>query len=79
MTISSIKLAKSIIHTNILSGEYIPKNGEHFRVSSDISQIYEKADLIVSHGGAGTLLQNLHNNKVIIAVANDSLQGNHQV
>jgi UDP-N-acetylglucosamine transferase subunit ALG13 len=35
--------------------------------------------LIITHGGAGTLLQTLHQGKLIIAVANDELQGNHQL
>lgn len=34
---------------------------------------------MISHGGAGTLLQNLVNGKLIIAVVNEELLGNHQL
>ena len=59
-------------------GEYIPKSSEFFRVSPQINQYYHDADLIITHGGAGTLLQNLLDGKIIIAVANNTLLHNHQ-
>ena len=73
-----IKLEKSSSIINI-SGQYIPKRGEYFRVSEKINEIYQRADLIISHGGAGTLLQNLYYGKIIVAVCNNTLQGNHQL
>ncbi|XP_023322724.1 UDP-N-acetylglucosamine transferase subunit ALG13 homolog isoform X2 [Eurytemora carolleeae] len=38
-----------------------------------------KADLIISHAGAGTCLEALELKKDLVAVVNDSLMGNHQV
>lgn len=56
--------------------------GEHFRLSQNIHTIYDDHNIIITHGGAGTLLYFLSNpdpSRKIIAVANDSLAGNHQV
>lgn len=43
-----------------------------------ISDFFASADTIISHCGAGTLLECLKLNKRIIAVVNDTLADNHQ-
>lgn len=62
------------------SGKYQPENGECFRLSPDIAQIYAEHYVVFCHGGAGTLLACLKDlpNKRIIAVANPTLADNHQ-
>ncbi len=59
-------------------GRYEPKNCKYFRFVSDMDQIYEKADLIVTHGGAGTVLELLEKNKKIIGISNPEKPGQHQ-
>ncbi|MDI6644160.1 MAG: PssE/Cps14G family polysaccharide biosynthesis glycosyltransferase [Methanobacteriaceae archaeon] len=50
--------------------DYNPKNVEWFKFLeyNDINNLYDKADLIVSHAGAGTLLDSLNYQKPIIVV-----------
>lgn len=59
-------------------GRYEPKNCKYFRFVPDINQYYEKADLIVTHGGAGTIFKLLGKNKKIIGISNPKKAGKHQ-
>jgi len=59
-------------------GRYKPKNCKYFRFAPDIDQYSEKADLIVSHGGAGTIFELLEKNKKIIGISNPEKPGQHQ-
>ena len=58
------------------SGKYVPKHTNCFRLSDQILKIYAQHDVIITHGGAGTLLACLYDpnpNKKTIAIANTSL------
>lgn len=46
--------------------------------SSDFEAIFNKSDLIITHCGAGTILNCLKSKKKFIVVPNNTLQGNHQ-
>jgi len=59
-------------------GRYEPKNCKYFRFALDMDQYYEKADLIVAHGGAGTIFELLGKNKKIIGISNPEKPGQHQ-
>ena len=39
----------------------------------------EQSDLIISHGGAGTILETLYMHKRLLVVVNDELMDNHQL
>lgn len=59
-------------------GRYEPKNCKYFRFVSEMNLYYEKADLIVTHGGAGTIFELLAKNKKIIGISNPEKPGEHQ-
>ncbi|MGL4337624.1 MAG: glycosyltransferase [Turicibacter sp.] len=48
-----------------------------FVSNEEIQDLYEKADLIVTHGGAGSMLQAIQNKKKIIAFPRLSKYGEH--
>jgi len=60
------------------SGTYRPKHLTCFRYTPNLSPYYTKADLIICHGGVGTVFELLRIGKRFIAVPNKTLQDNHQ-
>lgn len=62
------------------SGDYKPRNFSRvFRLTGKTEKYYKWADLIVSHGGAGTIYDILKSGKRAIAVPNKKLIEDHQV
>lgn len=59
--------------------EYEPVNAEWFKFKdiSGIKEYYEKADIIVAHAGAGTLLDSLSFEKSVVAVPRRKKYGEH--
>ena len=49
-----------------------------FQFQHSISRLIKESDLIITHGGSGTILECLHNRKPFIVVVNCSLMDNHQ-
>ena len=69
-------------------GEYIPKNYKKYenRIKIQISEILNNfeniiktSELIISHGGAGIILESLKNKRKLIVCVNDELMDNHQI
>ncbi|XP_076766023.1 alg13 UDP-N-acetylglucosaminyltransferase subunit [Xylocopa sonorina] len=52
---------------------------EYFNLTGNIIDYVQAADLIISHAGAGSILDALDNKKNLIVVANESLMDNHQL
>ena len=52
---------------------------EYFSISTNILEYVRKVDLIISHAGAGSILDGLENKKHVIVVTNQSLMSNHQI
>lgn len=50
-----------------------------YRYKSSIREDLESADLVISHSGAGSILESLEANKKLIVVVNESLMDNHQL
>ena len=69
---------KEEIICQIADGKYIPKNCEHFRFKSSLEREFKNADLIICHGGAGTLFNLMALNKKVIAVPNLERKDKHQ-
>ncbi|XP_011866108.1 PREDICTED: UDP-N-acetylglucosamine transferase subunit ALG13 homolog [Vollenhovia emeryi] len=51
---------------------------ETFGLSPSIGEYMQLADLVISHAGAGSVLEALENHKHLIVVINDLLMDNHQ-
>ncbi|XP_032676314.1 UDP-N-acetylglucosamine transferase subunit ALG13 homolog [Odontomachus brunneus] len=52
---------------------------ESFKLSPSIGKYMQSADLVISHAGAGSVLEALENHKHLIVVINDLLMDNHQI
>ncbi|MBI2084166.1 MAG: hypothetical protein HYT70_00930 [Candidatus Aenigmarchaeota archaeon] len=61
---------KEPVIAQIGNGKYIPKNCKWFRVHFPLYPYYKKADIIVSHHGAGTIFEVLKFHKKLICVEN---------
>lgn len=62
----------------LANGLYIPKNGDSFDFSDEISTYYFESDVIICHAGAGTIYQLLEMGKSIITVPNLERIDKHQ-
>jgi|YelNatPaOPRAMG01_1025707.scaffolds.fasta_scaffold63256_2 UDP-N-acetylglucosamine transferase subunit ALG13 len=51
---------------------------ESFPYSDSLRDEQERADLIISHAGAGSILEALEHAKPLVVVVNESLMDNHQ-
>lgn len=80
------KFTKIIIQKG--TGEYIPKNYKEFEskievqvstILNNFENIIKESALVISHGGAGIILESLKNKRKIIVCVNDTLMDNHQV
>ena len=52
---------------------------ESYQYKDSISNDIEHADLVISHAGAGTILQVLEAGKPLLVVVNENLMDNHQL
>jgi beta-1,4-N-acetylglucosaminyltransferase len=69
---------KEEIVCQIADGKYIPINCEYFRFKSNLNQEVMNSDLIICHGGAGTLYNLLALKKKVISVPNLQRKDKHQ-
>ncbi|XP_022084596.1 UDP-N-acetylglucosamine transferase subunit ALG13 homolog [Acanthaster planci] len=70
------------IGRGVYEPEPISKRGfrlEYYRYKDSIAEDIRKASLIISHAGAGSVLESLGAGKPLIVVINQLLMGNHQM
>jgi len=61
------------------SGEYVPQNAqEYFRYAPSLDDYYDQADIVISHGGLGTVVEVLRQGRKLIAVSNPDRYDTHQ-
>lgn len=60
-------------------GAYEPRTHPWFRFTDDLAPFYGEADLVISHGGMGTILECLQAEKKLIAVPNLHRKDRHQL
>lgn len=59
-------------------GEYIPRNAQSFRFAPSLDDYYDQADIVVGHGGLGTIVEALERGKKLICVVNPATYDRHQ-
>ena len=62
----------------IADGKYVPNNCKYFTFKSSIETEFKNADLVICHGGAGTLFNLLGLKKRVISVPNLERKDKHQ-
>lgn len=60
------------------NGRYVPRHAGYFRFVSSLDPYYERASLVVGHGGMGTCLEVLAHGKPFVALANPDRYDQHQ-
>ena len=72
---------KLIVQTGRSSMPAVPERLaiESYSYKDSISNDIEQADLVISHAGAGTILQSLEAGKPLLVVVNENLMDNHQL
>lgn len=68
---------KDRVLCQIGSGEFEPRNVEHFRFRSGLQRELSAADLVITHGGS-TPINLLQLRKRFVAIANTDLADDHQ-
>ncbi|MFH1681828.1 MAG: glycosyltransferase [Candidatus Eisenbacteria bacterium] len=59
-------------------GRYEPKNAKWFRMAPSLEPYYERAEVVVSHGGAGTILEVLRRGMRLVGADNPDRPDQHQ-
>ena len=60
------------------AGRYVPRNAQYFRFATSLDSYYDQADLVVGHGGLGTIVEALERGKKLICVVNPTTYDRHQ-
>lgn len=75
----SLDVKNNVVKAQVSNlAKYIPYNFESFAYTSEIKELYEWADVIISHAGSGTLFQLLEQTKKTIFVPNNIHKDKHQ-
>ncbi len=59
-------------------GQYTPRHGSFFRFAPSLDAHYDQADIVVAHGGLGTIVEALEREKKLICVVNPTTYDRHQ-
>ncbi|CAF0891716.1 unnamed protein product [Adineta ricciae] len=73
------KLILQIGSSPMPSHETTPIPIQFYQYKDSIENDIQQADLVISHAGAGTILQTLEANKPLLVVINEQLMNNHQL
>lgn len=66
------------VEIQIGRGGYEPRHCSWFRFSPSLEPYYERADVVVAHGGLGTIMEVLRRGGKLIGVANPDRYDQHQ-
>lgn len=73
------KLILQIGNSKMPSHDALTIPVEYYQYKDSIENDIQKADLVISHAGAGTILQTLEAHKPLLVVVNEKLMNNHQL
>ena len=59
-------------------GEHVPQHAEFFRFVPFLEYYYDQAEIVVAHGGMGTIAEALEREKRLICVVNPATYDRHQ-
>ena len=69
---------RDVIYAQIGNGKYIPNYIRWLRFVGNMDAVYDRADLIISNCGAGTILENVVKGRKLIVVQNPDIIGGHE-
>ncbi len=64
--------------TQLGPGTYVPRNCEYFRYTPSLTAHYERASVVISHGGLATITEVLNLGKPLIAIEDEQQADRHQ-
>lgn len=67
-----------IVVMQIGLGKHVPQHAEFFRFVPSLAQYYDRAEIVVAHGGMGTIAEALEREKKLICVVNPTTYDRHQ-
>ncbi len=71
-------LIKEKVVAQIGRGSYIPSHFKYFRFIRSLMKAYDKAELIISTGGAGTTIECVKRGLRLVVIENTTLMEGHQ-
>jgi len=73
----SLSLSEDVV-MQIGRSAYVPEHCEHFRFAPSLFPYYERASLVVSHGGLGIVTEVLNCGRPLVAVEDPDQPDRHQ-
>jgi len=59
-------------------GKHVPEHAQFFRFAQSLDDYYARANLVVAHGGLGTIVEVLERRKKLVCVVNPATYDRHQ-
>ncbi|MHA1927398.1 MAG: glycosyltransferase [Candidatus Thorarchaeota archaeon] len=66
------------VEAQIGAGEYIPRTIKYVRFSNSLDSFYNRAEVVISNCGAGTILENVTAGRRLVIIQNPSVTGGHE-
>jgi UDP-N-acetylglucosamine transferase subunit ALG13 len=60
------------------AGHFHPKHIESFRFAPNLEEYYDKAEIVISNCGAGTIMENVTRGRRLVAIQNPDVTGGHE-
>ncbi|XP_033920280.1 UDP-N-acetylglucosamine transferase subunit ALG13 homolog [Melopsittacus undulatus] len=74
-----LQVGRCALDPALLGSSDVAVEVEAFRYKESLAEDLRRADLVISHAGAGSCLETLEKGKPLIVVINEKLMNNHQL